>query len=361
MRRLRKAGRFWNRLSIFWKSYFLFLGLSIGVISLGEGIEDLAEGFLEGVGYGQAAEFLSWLMATVTASLAASFVFSRIATFSLKRLHGMAMKLAKGDLSARLSGPTSKRGDEIGDLARAFNRMADGLTELLENERRLTRDISHELRSPLSRMMMIPAMMEKKLDMRPKESAAQYLALLEKDMDCMESMIRRMLEQARLETMLETGLEKEKVDLAAIVRESVDDLLFQAEEEGKVISLEAPENLPCLGGGLILKMAVDNPLRNALRHTAAGTRVSVRLRREGGEALAEISDQGPGLSEDLLSDIFKPFFRADSARDRQSGGFGLGLAIAERAAKAHGGRMEAANILLGGRRAGLRVTLRLPV
>ena len=307
-----RLSAFWDRLSIFWKRYFLFLGLFIVVISLGEGMEDQVEDLLNVTGHGEAAEPLSWLLATVTVSLAASFVFSRLATFSLKRMHAMAVKLAEGDLSARLSWPIIGRGDEIGDLARAFNSMADGLTGLLDHERRLTRDISHELRSPLSRMRMALAILEKKIETRPPEAAAQYLNQLEKDLGRMEGMISRMLDMARLETMLETGLEREVVNLAALVRESVDDLKFQAEEEGKTIGLEAPESLPCLGSGLILKMAVDNPLRNALRHTGAGAGVSVRLRREGGEAVLEISDEGQGVPENLLADIFKPFFRADA-------------------------------------------------
>ncbi|UQZ90175.1 hypothetical protein C4J81_13585 [Deltaproteobacteria bacterium Smac51] len=357
------AAKFWNNLSIFWKSYVLSVLLSITVITIGEGCEDLMEDFYKFLrlsGKSDKAEALAWLLAIVSSSLAGGFIFSRIITRALTCLHTMALKLAEGDLTSRMSAPEITRGDEIGYLSRMFNQMADGVVRLLDNERRLIRDLSHELRSPLSRMKMALAMLEKKVEMAPPEAAAQYIGQLEKDVERMEYMISQMLEQARLETMVEVGVEKGLIDLAAIVRESVDELEFQAREDGLEIVVEASDALPLRGNATIIKRATDNMIKNALQYTGRNGRVSVRVWPEGGDVVLEVSDEGSGVPEEMLSDIFKPFFRVDPARDRASGGFGLGLSIVDQAAQTHQGSVRASNIIKDSRRTGLRITLRLP-
>lgn len=362
---MKKLSTFWNDLSIFWKTFILSMCLACSVVFIGEGSDDLVDSLFKHLGLPSNDDFfesLLWLIAIIISSLGGSFILSRLTTGALTQLHAMALKLAGGDMSCRLKGPDLKRGDEIGDLARSFNHMADSISSHFDSERRLIRDISHELRSPLGRMKMSLALLERKVEMLPKETADEYLGQLSKDVERMENMVTQMLDQARMERQSRSGLEKNNLDLRRLLSGSIEELAFKAGEENKRILLKAPMEVPFPGNEGILKQAVDNLLKNALTYTGPGGTVTVTISAGVKRLLIEVCDQGPGVSENLLNDIFTPFFRGDPARSPDGGGFGLGLAIAWQAVQMHSGWLEAANIIdEAGLTRGLKMTMFLPL
>lgn len=368
-----KLSRFWNDLPLFWKTYALMMVFATSVVMIGEGAEGLAKTLIRLADLqikSNVREVLLWLLAIMVSSLLGSWIISRIITGTLTRIQPVVERLAGGDLASRVDAAEADRGDEIGGLSRSFNQMADNVARLLENEHTLIRDISHEMRSPLTRMKMALSLLKR--DSISSEPVEPHIAQLEKDIDRLEVMVGQMLEQARLETMAQSGVIKKEFDLAALVQESLEEQAAGA--PGKNIGFEGLKSAAYVGNAVLMRRAVDNLIKNALSYTAPGTMVTVRLRSVTDALILEVMDQGPGVPEDKLDEIFRPFYRVDSARARKSGGFGLGLAIARQAAQLHGGQVTAINIsakqkssnVSGARNfaddleTGLKVTLTLP-
>jgi len=363
---------FWNNLPLFWKTYALSMLFAATVVMIGEGADGLAKKLIRLTDIqinSNIREALLWLVAIFVSSLMGGWFISRIITGALTRIQPVVESLSSGDLSSRISAAEAERGDEIGNLSRSFNRMADNVAGLLENEHTLIRDISHEMRSPLTRMKMALSLL--KQDAFPAELVKPHIAQLEKDIDRLEVMVGQMLERARLETMAQSGFEKSEFDLSGLVKESLEE--HRAGLDNKNIEFEGPQLVPCFGNMVLMRRAVDNLIKNAINYTKQGSTVSVRLRSVGDTLILDVVDQGPGVPEDKLEDIFRPFYRVDSARARNSGGFGLGLAIARQAAQLHGGQVTAINISAcqndlensdehcsSGLNTGLKVTLILP-
>ena len=362
-----KARRFWNDLPLFWKTYALSLLLAVSVVVIGEGAEGLAKRIIRLADISitsNVREALLWLTAVIVSSLLGSLIISRIITGALTRIQPVVERWANGDIDSRVNPGDAERGDEIGRLGRSFNKMADNLTRLLESERTLIRDISHEMRSPLTRMKM--ALVLLKQDACPSAVVEPHIKQLERDVDRMETMVGQMLERVRLETMVQSGLEKTTFDLAAVVNESIVEQSPGA-TCGRKIRLEGVSSAPYSGNAALIRRAVDNLIKNALNYTAPETTVTVRLRSVADTLILDVLDQGPGVPEAHLDGIFSPFYRVDSARTGNSG-FGLGLTIARQAAQLHGGQVTAVNIMDGspnpaetGQSRGLKVTLVLPV
>lgn len=355
----------WNNLAFFGKTFLLLMLLASSVVLIGEGAEGLAKKFFRYFdlpGQSNHREALLWLFAILTSSLGGSLILSRIITRPLSRLHSMAIEVAEGNLNCRMDEGNARRGDEIGYLSRSFNLMTNTLVKLLDNERRLIRDISHELRSPLGRMKMALAVIDQKSRLGSPEIPRSYLCQLEKDIERMEEMLTQMLDQVRLESTRQMGVVRENLDLSALIVHSVDDLNFKAGEENKKLEIDAPDNIRFYGNRLILKRGLDNMLQNALRYTPAGGAIRVGLRQNDSETVLEVEDQGPGVDEALLENIFEPFFRADQSRGIGGGGFGLGLTIVRQAAEIHGGRAGALNLPgEAGNQVGFKVFMRLPL
>ncbi|MFA7098116.1 MAG: ATP-binding protein [Gammaproteobacteria bacterium] len=268
-------------------------------------------------------------------------------TRPIRRLRRAAQALAAGDLTVRVG----YRGrDEVAALARDFDVMAARLRDLLESQRQLLRDVSHELRSPLARLRVALELARRKGD------TATALDRIEREAERLEALIADVLSLTRLEAGA-THLQRKPVALADLLQAIVQDAAFEAEAAGKAVHLEAGAAATVQGDPVLLRSAIENVVRNAIRHTAPQTTVEITLRTEGNEAIVEVLDQGPGVPEQELDRLFQPFARVGEARDRASGGYGLGLAISRRAAEAHGGCITAANAPEGG----LRVTLRLPI
>lgn len=304
---------------------------------------------------GEAATLVVRALAVLLAVGALCYGLARYFTSPLERLRSATRKMAEGDLTARAGARARSRRDEFGELARDFDRMADRLEALVRHERQLLSDISHELRSPLARLGLAVGLLRDE----PESDREEMLARIELEAERLDGLIGELLALARLQSAPSPA--RRTVDLAEVVSGVVADADFEACGLGRRVAAGALEPALVEGDEELLRSAVENVVRNAVRHTAEGTAVEVTLaRREGpdaAEAVVTVRDQGTGVPESELESIFTPFYRVGEARDRQSGGAGLGLAIADRAVRIHAGRIEASNAEGGG----LVVRLALPL
>ncbi len=304
-----------------------------------------------------------WILLSVALIVtgAVSYLLARSITRPIDDLTAATQKLAAGDLAARSSSATRARGDELARLGASFDTMAQRIHELIESRERLLRDISHELRSPLARMRVALGLVR-----QPGADAERQLARLELEIERLNGLIGQILSVSRLGAA-GAELELERVDLGGLIETIVRDATYEAQSADRTVSWEPPaRRIEVRGNPHWLGSAIENVVRNAVRHTPAGSAVKLGLVEEPGCALVCVEDEGPGVPADDLEHIFEPFYRSSgsagsagvaSARDRASGGEGLGLAITERVLRAHGGSVRALNRQSGG----LRVELRLPV
>lgn len=278
-------------------------------------------------------------------------------TAPIRRMSGAARRLAGGDLSARVGEKNAGRKDELAELGRDFDQMAERIEALIKSQRRLLRDISHELRSPLARLNVA-------LELARRSSGPDTAGQLDR-IELESERLNDLIAQLVTMTMLESGtevLEKTSVDLCRLVRDIAADADFEARSEGRTVNVRAEEGIFSVSGSVeMLRRAIENVVRNAVRHTATGTAVEIGLapvvKNAQRFALVSVRDHGPGVPEKALSQIFHPFYRVADARERQSGGAGIGLAITERAVLLHGGVVAAANAADGG----LIVRIELPL
>ncbi|MGM0593447.1 MAG: ATP-binding protein [Pseudomonadota bacterium] len=276
-----------------------------------------------------------------------SFALATLLTRPVRRLRRAAQALAEGDLAVRVD---AKGRDEVAALGRDFDLMAERLREMLESQRRLLRDVSHELRSPLARLRIALELAERSAE------PAQSLKRVEKEADELEQLVGNLLSLSRLESG-QSVLERRLIELAPLLQTIADDADFEAQAHGRHVELQAQAGLSMSGDPVLLRSAIENVVRNAVRYTAEATRVEVTLTDEGGQALLRVCDRGEGVPEAALSKMFEPFARVGEARDRDSGGYGLGLAITGQVVAAHGGEVSAYNRDGGG----LCIELRLPL
>ena len=263
----------------------------------------------------------------------------------IRNLTAAVERFGRGDLAARWH---TQRRDEIGYLARAFNDTAERLQRLLTSERRLLADISHELRSPLARLKFAVRLARTCPD---KELA---LDRIERDVDRITSMVSELVEITRAEGDPEAR-KFEIVNLEQVVNDIVSEERLDAEVRECRLQVSGRLERALWGDPELLSRAVANVLRNAIRYSPARSAVEVTLAEDADSATIEIRDHGPGVPEELLSQIFKPFFRVEDARDANSGGVGLGLSIAMRAVQLHQGTIRGENA-----NPGFRVKITLP-
>jgi signal transduction histidine kinase len=276
-------------------------------------------------------------------------------TSPVARLRQAAQRLAAGDLSARTGAPTRGRRDELAQLMRDFDRMAERIEALMEAQSRLLKDVSHELRSPLARLSVALGLARQ----RAAPEAESALNRIELETDRLNQLIQRLLTISRLETGTD-GIRRTRVSLRALVEHVAHDAEYETQGQSCGVSAEPTDEYPVEADPDLLRSAIENVVRNAVRYTAAGTAVEIRLERrigdQGEEIAIRVLDSGPGVPEEALEQIFQPFYRIDDARNRQTGGAGLGLSIADRAVRLHGGRVRASNRPEGG----LEVEIRIP-
>jgi two-component system sensor histidine kinase CpxA len=272
-------------------------------------------------------------------------VAARIAR-PLRSLAGIVERFGKSDLTARAS--TQSR-DEIGDLSRSFNAMADRIETLLMSERQLLQDVSHELRSPLARLKFEAEMVRKAVD------RDEIATRLRQEIDRLSELVGTLIDMARAEGEPGT-IAMGDLSLNDLLVATVEDCEVETNARGCAIALQATEPISIDGNPELLRRAFENVLRNAIRYAPAGTLIEVKLNREGHLAVISVRDYGPGIPHELTEKIFDPFFRADPSRNENTGGLGLGLAIARRAVRVHGGEITATNASPG---ALLRIALPL--
>jgi two-component system sensor histidine kinase CpxA len=303
--------------------------------------------------------FFTWaavqrLIIAVSISGLVCFLLARYLTAPITRLRAAAQKIAEGDLSARAGSKTGRGGDEVGQLVFDFNHMAERLEILIGAQQRLIRDISHELRSPLTRLVLALGL-ARQSDM-PNQAA---LDRMEKETERLNEMIERLLTLSRLESATEAP-PKTMVSLTDLVETIIADVEIEAKARNCQVSYSAPRDYTLAANFELLRSALENVARNAIRHTAEGTTVEVSAERTQStspmEVIIRVRDHGSGVPERELEKLFRPFYRLDVAREH-TGGVGLGLTIAERAVKLHGGSIRASNAPTGG----LILELRLPI
>jgi two-component system sensor histidine kinase CpxA len=289
-------------------------------------------------------------LAIVIAVLSSGLVcypLARYLSSPIVRLRAATQKLAAGDLSARAGAPRSRRRDEMAELVRDFDSMAERLEKLVKAQSRLLSDISHELRSPLARLNVALALARQ----RSGDGAQGALERVEVEAERLNELIGRLLTIARLESGDE-ALQKYPFDLGELITEIAEDADFEAQHRQCHVEVSVADDCFVLGDPSLLHSAIENVIRNATRYTGDGTTVKVQLERrrgpKGEDAVLQVSDSGPGVPPDALEKIFRPFYRIDDARGRRTGGVGLGLAITQRAVRLHGGSVAASNPASGG-------------
>jgi two-component system sensor histidine kinase CpxA len=273
------------------------------------------------------------------------FGLSRLMTNRLKALQLASRRLANGELDTRLQ-VRDRGGDETDELARDFNSMAQQLQERIQAQKRLLGDVSHELRSPLARLRIALALAQ-----RDSAKSAEYLQRIEREAERLEELIAQLLATQAGEIHLDTH-----IDLVPLLRHLCADAGFEGEAQGVQVTFTAAiEQAIVASSGDLLHKSFENILRNAVDHTSDNSCVTVSLQRSEGGFRIAIEDRGPGVPPAELDKIFGEFYRVDTARTRERGGYGLGLAIARRAILRHGGVMEAVNT-----GSGLVITVSLP-
>jgi signal transduction histidine kinase len=290
--------------------------------------------------------FLPYYFLVIGALAALSWLAAFGVVIPIRRIASTIAAFGQGELSVRVR---TARHDEIGQLGRSFNQMAERLERLIVSERRLLGDISHELRSPLARLKFAVKLA------RTSPDSKAAIDRIEKDVDRIASLVSDIVEITFVEG--DPALRgAEPVPISELVDDVVRDCAVEAEARGCHIELTGNIDGQVLGSRELLRRAIENVLRNAIRYSPEGAPVQVSVEERDQSAIIVVRDHGPGVPDDMRSRIFDPFFRVEEARNTNGGGSGLGLSIAKRAMQAHHGSIAAENASPG-----LRVSLAIPL
>jgi len=282
-----------------------------------------------------------------------SYLLARAISRPISRFREAAIAIADGNFDTRVTESVGARKDEIGHLARDFDRMADELQRAWHQKTELSRNVSHELRSPLARLRVALELARREAGDLPE------FARIDKETERLDELIGQILDYAKMEAG--TGEKLTSVNLTDLLEQVVDDVKYECRSagiEGVTVELSVEDSPSIDGFATALSSAIENVLRNAIHYSPANRSVEVTLSQSETHARITISDHGSGVDESELEDLFEPFFRSSSVlNDRGKSGTGLGLAIAWRAVKKNRGSIIARNIAGGG----LRVLIELPL
>ena len=273
------------------------------------------------------------------------YVLARHVTSPIRGMQKTVERFGQGDFTARVN---SRRGDELGQLGRTFDRMAERIDNLLKSQRRLLQDISHELRSPLARLGVAVELA------RGGANLDSSLNRIEREGTRLNTLVGELIQVTRGEGDPQ-GLATEQIRLDELMDTIVDDARIEAEKRHVILNASL-SNVTMEGNPELLRRAIENLVRNAIRYSPENTNVDISLSKVGSVYRISVRDYGTGVPEESLPSIFDPFYRVEKDRGRLSGGVGLGLAIAKRAVELHHGSMRAHNV-----KPGLRVEIDLPV
>lgn len=284
----------------------------------------------------------AWLAVQIGLSVIAIAVMSALLARSFSRplraTDEAVRRIAAGDLHTRIDSQTTARSDEFGRLAHGVNEMAARIGVLVRDRDRLLHDVSHELRSPLARLRIL-------LELARTEQLSELSKQLEradKEIDRMDHLVDEILSDARIQRAPKE-VRFEKIELGEITAAAVASAAVEAEAQGVDLQFETKQPIYIQGNEELLIRAIDNLLRNSIRFSSAGDRIEVCLAREEHTALLSIADQGPGVPDAELDRIFEPFFRIPG--EERGKGYGLGMALVQRIADAHGATLQARNLV----------------
>jgi two-component system sensor histidine kinase CpxA len=292
---------------------------------------------------------LAFLMSAIVCYILAQFL-----TGPILNLRAAALRITAGDLGVRADARLTQRKDELGDLVLDFNRMADTNQRVISRQRQLLYDVSHELRSPLTRMNVALDLLRNRVG---EDSALDRIEL---DTERLNEMIGRLLTVTKLENA-STLLNPVPLALSDLVRSIASDADFEAQRNGGTVRVINTCDISMNGDYSLLRSAIENVVRNAVRHTEPNTSVDIQLdgptKTDRANAIITVRDHGEGVPENELANIFEPFYRVIDADRKDEDGVGLGLSITDRVIRLHGGTIEASNAI----GSGLLVTIRLPL
>jgi two-component system sensor histidine kinase CpxA len=281
-----------------------------------------------------------WLRISIALLISAliCYLLARYISSPLNQLRRTTARIANGDYSARTGIKVVGRNDEIKELARDFDHMAERLQFSIASQQRLVKDISHELRSPIARLQVALELARQRLQIHDSPE----LERIQTETDLLNQLISQILSLPQLEA--ESIDFEDVIDLVALIKTIQTDANFEAQQHNKSVTIDCDQDEALISThGDLLRSAVENVVRNAIRHTREHTCVSVQLRQLRDNYILKIQDYGPGIPDDEIGRIFEAFYRVSAARDRDSGGAGLGLSIAKRAIELHGGKISAQN------------------
>lgn len=296
------------------------------------------------------------LVIGIFTSLLFAYFFARYFSRPIAALKQGFQEVGAGRLDCRISPALKGRRDELADLGRAFDQTVTQLDSLINSQKRLLHDVSHEVRSPLARMQLAIDLLEQQ-----PERQSELLQRISRESARINALMADVLTLARLETAVAWPM-GDQIDLVELVEEVVGDVRFEAAEKPCRLQAELPEAPVFLHGNAeLLHRALENILRNAIRYTASGTAVTIVVHAQADAWCIEICDEGPGIPESRLAHIFEPFERASQTEAGQRDqGYGLGLAIAAQTIKMHRGVLAARNKTHQDGGTGLCVWMSLP-
>lgn len=288
------------------------------------------------------------LLIGLVASLMVSLMLARYLSKPISNLRWAFAAASLGRLDTRVAPLMGSRRDEIADLGREFDAMAQRLQGLMAAQRQLLHDVSHEIRSPLARLHAAVGL--------ARQDPARFdetIARVEVEANRLDQLIGELLTLSRLESGAAAD-RHELIDLMELISQVCEDARFEAQASGRTLDLSCDGTAYAEVQSELIYRAIENVVRNALKYSPPGEHIEVEVRRQPADRLLlRVLDRGPGVSDEDLARLFEPFFRGRDA----VGGFGLGLAIARQAVLAHGGSIRAANREGGG----LVVEISLPL
>ncbi len=307
--------------------------------------------------------WIFWRTVSIGTRIAMAFLLSgiicvflaRYLTIPLQKLRAATHRIASGHFDSSMNQKIAKREDEIGDLGRDFDSMGKRIEITLQSQQRLLRDVSHELRSPLARLQIALGLAYQ----RSNGLIQPELQRIEKEVERLNELISQSLSLARISSQTSIP-EKTKINLTELLKEVLETVKYEAQDKQCQIISTQMDNCFINGNRDLLYSGLENIIRNAIHHTKTGTNIETSIISSNAPSLVTtitIRDHGRGVPESDVDELFKPFFQVDEARTQQNGGYGIGLAIAERAVHLHNGSIRIANISEGG----LKVSIQLPV
>jgi signal transduction histidine kinase len=295
------------------------------------------------------------ILAALLASGVVCLLMARYLTAPIRKLKSAVRRLAQGDLHVRIADGLGRRKDEFAALGRDFDTMASQIESLMKAHERLFREIAHELRSPLTRLNVALEICRKHTD----ENAKRFLDRIASETDRLSLLITQLLTLSRLDNA-DLTLTRKPVILEDLISRIAQDASFEGETRDCAVVFKCSDRCTLPADGNLLRSAIENVIRNAIRFTPNGTQVevtqSIYQGKTGTKAIICVRDFGTGVPPGNLKKLFEPFFRADDVKVRTSESAGLGLAIAMRAVHMHNGLIMARNADDGG----LIVEIRLP-